>query len=162
MAQRATGGWAVGEEATLQYARGDGLVARTRGARAWAGLQTVQLNAVGWLVLLVPALLLGVALGAVTGSPVVGAAAAGAVLVGWWLLDRRRHRRSGVHVSWNLGEAATRRVVERLRQQGIDATLEPPLAEVEELDHWAVDVQQRHLRKAEAALAAEREAAPPG
>ncbi|OWY59622.1 hypothetical protein B7486_73570, partial [cyanobacterium TDX16] len=52
-------------------------------------------------------------------------------------------------------EAATRRVGEPLRRQGIEARSSRH-PELQDADDWAVGVQQRHLRRVEAALAAEQ------
>ncbi|QQS25777.1 MAG: hypothetical protein IPM43_05265 [Actinomycetota bacterium] len=120
----------------------------------------IQLNAVGWSALVgPPALVGGAATLAVGGRPAVGAlGGAGAALVVVVVWDRLRWRNSGVSVSSDLELAELRRVVESLRAEGIEVSLDAAdldpaeLPASEYVERWQLTTRQRWVNRVLAAL----------
>lgn len=131
----------------------------------------MELNVVGWSALLAPSAVVGGVVALALGRPVAvgalgGAGAALAVAVAW---DRWRWSNSVVSVSSNLDLDALRGVVERLRAEGVDVTVDAidrgpivqPDSDDENVEHWQLATRQRWLNRVLAALDVASAARPP-
>lgn len=124
---RTSGGWFVGDAATMRYSS----AGRVHGVlRRWmrsGGFRMMQLNVVGWAALLVPGATLGLATAWFGGASVLAGAAVGAA-VAWALalvVDTVRWRASDICFSCpDVPRAALDRVVGELHVVGVDASIE--------------------------------------
>lgn len=152
-----SGGW---------YVYGPGSVRRRRGAALpflrGRPFRMIELNVVGWSALLVPpALAGGVSSLAVGRRPTLGAlagaGAACAVAVAW---GRWRWWNSAVSVSSDLEPDGVHRVVERLRGEGVEVSLDaadqgsatPPGSEQQSIGCWRLTTRQRWVNRVLASL----------
>lgn len=132
----------------------------------------IELNVVGWSALLAPPALVGGVVALALGRPVAvgalgGAGAALVVAVAW---DRWRWWNSVVSVSSDLDLDELRRVVDCLRVEGVDVTVDaadsglvvaPGSDRDEDVDRWRLTTHQRWVNRVLAALDDASAARPP-
>lgn len=157
---RSSGGW-------FEYGPGPVRLRRSstfsivRGVRG-GPFRMMELNAVGWSALLAPPAVVGGVVALALGRPVAvvalgGAGAALVVTVAW---DRWRWSNSVVSVSSDLDLDDLRTVADRLRAEGVDATVETidrgPIVQSdsddEDVARWQLTTRQRWLNRVLAAL----------
>lgn len=132
----------------------------------------IELNIVGWSALLAPSALIGGLVALALGRPVavgaLGVAAAAFVVAAAW--DRWRWSISVVSVSSDLDLDELRRVVDRLRVEGVGITVDaadsgvdvaPGSDRDEDVDRWRLTTRQRWLNRVLAALEDASAARPP-
>lgn len=134
----------------LQRSSAFSILRRVRGGP----FRMIELNAVGWSALLAPPALVGGVVALALGRPVAvgalgGTAAALVVAVAW---DRWRWWSGAVSVSSDLDLDRLQGVVERLRVEGIDVTVDaadlglavaPGSDGGEDVDRWQLTTRQR-------------------
>ena len=123
----ASGGWFVGDTASMRYSRAGGVRGALRRRARSGGFRMVQLNIVGWAALLVPGATLGLVAAVLGGASVLAGAAVGAVVVWTFALvvDTVRWRASDICFSCpDVPRAALDRLVGELHVVGVDASIE--------------------------------------
>lgn len=167
---RSSGGWFEYGSGPVRLRRSSAfsIVRRIRGGP----FRMIELNIVGWSALLAPSALIGGLVALALGRPVaVGAlgvaGAAFVVAVAW---DRWRWWNSVVSVSSDLDLDELRRVVDRLRVEGVDVTVDaadsglvvaPGSDRDEDVDRWRLTTHQRWVNRMLAALEDASAARPP-
>jgi hypothetical protein len=165
-----SGGWFQYGPGSVRLRRSSAfsIVRRVRGGP----FRMIELNIVGWSALLAPSALIGGLVALALGGPVaVGAfGVVGAALVVAVARDRWRWWNSVVSVSSDLDLDELRRVVDRLRVEGVDVTLDaadsglavsPGSDRNEDVDRWKLTTHQRWANRVMAALDDASAARPP-